>query len=158
MKKSFFDRRHLMDYTLYGILSGIFFSITAWFYLYDPEFRQEWILYMGSGFFMFIILLYMIKLIREPKHTNSTDIIIAGHFAVIAGIFFSIGICLFLSSAYEPEVFSMSSNSVQNPPADLFSIFLPDILVNFLAGSFICFLIGYAAKWLPEGKENSVSV
>ena len=146
-----------MDYSFYGALSGVFFSIFAWFYLYDPEFRQLWMMYIGSGFFMFIIMLYMLKLARQDNK-NSRLITIAGHFAVIVGIIVSVGICYFLCFIYKPEVFSTSAISGGKPGDSLLHVFVPAILVNFFAGSFVCLLSGLLIKRNLQAKENPASL
>jgi hypothetical protein len=161
MKKSLFNRQHLMDYTLYGVLSGIFYSITVWLYLYDPEFRHLWMMYVGNGFFMFIIMLYMFKLVNEhDDHKHGFKLISAGHVAVIAGIIVSVGICSFLCFVYKPEVFSSSEfvSVPHKPAASLLHVFGPAILMNFLAGSFITLIIGYATKWNLQANRKSVSL
>jgi hypothetical protein len=160
MKKSLFDSRHLMDYTFYGILSGIFYSITVWLYLYDPEFRQLWMMYVGSGFFMFVIMLYMFKLVGEQNENPGFKIVPAGHIAIISGIIVSVGICLFLCFVYKPELFSSSEfvTGAHKPAASLFHVFGPAILMNFLGGSFITLVIGYATKWNLQAHRKSISL
>jgi len=160
MRTSLFDRQHLMDYTLYGILSGIFYSITVWLYLYDPEFRHLWMMYVGNGFFMFIIMLYMFNLVRgQDENRPGFKIISAGHLAVISGIIVSAAICLFLCFVYKPEVFSSIDDVTggHKPGASLLHVFGPAILMNFLAGSFITLVIGYATKWNLQANSKSVS-
>ena len=146
MKKSIWDQQHLMDYTLYGLLSGIFFSITVWLYLYDPEFRQISVIYFGSGLFAFIIFLYILKLTRGANK-DSRRIIFAGLLSAVAGILVSLTLCYFLCFVYKPEVFAVRALSSKPATASLYHVFMPAIVVNFFAGSFISLLIGYIFKW-----------
>lgn len=148
-----------MDYTFYGILAGIFYSITVWLYLYDQEFRQPQLMYIGAGFFAFVMILYVVKLVgKESSKKNVKEIIFAGHFAVISGIIVSVIACSFLCFVYRPEAFHISPASSHQSAANLFDVFVPAILMNFLAGSFISFLIAYAMKWNYLVKEKSVSL
>lgn len=161
MKKSLFDRQHLMDYTFYGILSGIFYSISVWLYLYGREFREGWIMYVGSAFFAFVIMLYIVKLWQEKADLRkSIKNVYAGHIATLTGVVVSIILTILLCSIFKSEL-SSSVGGLMHPgrkSSQNFLIFLPGITVNFFAGSFISLLIGYAMKWNYSAKEKSVSL
>ena len=157
MKKILFGRQHVINYSFYGILAAIFYSITVWLYLYDREFRHARLIYIGAGFFAFIIMLYLVKLVREDdSKTNAKGIVFAGHLAVISGIVVSVIVCLLLCFLYKPEAFNASLGNQSS--ASLFDVFFPALLINFFAGSFISFLIAYATKWNYLAKEKSVSL
>jgi uncharacterized membrane protein len=159
MKKSLLDHQHLMDYTFYGILAGIFYSITVWLYVYDQEFREARLMYIGAGFFAFIMILYLAKLVGEDNSKkNAKEIVYAGHLAVLSGIIVSVTVCSFLCFIYKPEAFHVSLSSSHQSAASLFDVFVPAILMNLLAGSFISFLIAYAMKWNYSAKEKSISL
>lgn len=99
----------------------------------------------------------MVKLAQE-QNNNSKEMVFAGHLSAISGILVSVGICLFLCFVYKPEIFLSPAISSHLPAASLFHVFLPAILVNFFAGSFISILIGSIMKWNLQAKEKSVSL
>lgn len=159
MKKLLFSRHRLMDYLFYGILAAIFYSISVWFYVYDQEFRQAKLMYIGVGFFAFIIMLYLLKITEvEKAKRNLKEIIFSGHLAVLAGIIFSTVICYFLCFEYKPAAFKISSTYPGQSPASLFDVFVPAVFVNFLAGSFISLLIAYAMKMTYLFKKKTISL
>ncbi|HEU5053851.1 MAG TPA: hypothetical protein VFT78_12090 [Hanamia sp.] len=159
MKKLLFSRQHLMDYLFYGFLAAIFYSISVWFYVYDEEFRQAKMMYIGVGFFAFIMMLYQLKIADgEKSKKNLKEIIFSGHLAVITGIIFSTLICYFLCFEYKPSAFKISSTYPGQSPASLFAVFIPAILVNFLAGSFISLSVAYAMKMTYLFKKKTISL
>lgn len=158
MKKLLFTRQHLMDYLFYGILAAIFYSISVWFYVYDQEFRQAKLMYIGAGFFAFIMLLYLLKITdAEKSKKNLKEIIFSGHLAVITGIIFSTLICYLLCFEYKPGAFKISSTYPGQSPASLFDVFVPAVIVNLLAGSFISLLVAYAVKPNFDIKKKTFS-
>ena len=159
MKKLLFSRQHLMDYLFYGILSGIFYSISVWFYVYDREFRQTKLMYIGVGFFAFIIMLYLLKIADwEKSKKNLKEIIFSAHLAVISGIIFSALICYFLCFEYKPGAFKISPTHPEQSAASLIDVFVPAVFVNFLAGSFISLLIAYTMKFSYLFKKKTISL
>lgn len=151
MTHSLFDSDHLKHYTFYGTLAAIFFSITGWFFLYDAAYTQTWLIYVGSALFMFVIMLFAVKLYNlDEGKGNSKNIVYAGHLTVVVGVVVSIIFCLFLTHNYTGNLLSAQHAALpasQKDQGEVFQLFLPGLLVNFLAGSFVSFMIGYASKW-----------
>lgn len=151
MKKFLFDVDHLKDYTFYGLLSGIFFSISVWFFLYNADYKQTWIMYGGSAFFTFIVMLYLIKASQnKDENLTSKMMIFAGHLMVVAGIIMSVFFCLILIHDYKSEYLAAQNilmPSTHGNTTNLLTLFLPALLVNLLSGSFISLMSGYLIKW-----------
>ncbi len=108
-------------------------------------------MYIGSAFFMFIVMLYLIKVSQtKDENASSKTMIFAGHMTVVAGIIMSVFFCLILNHNYNSEFLAaqhLTMPSSHLNAGDLFRLFLPGIFVNFLGGSFISLMAGYAIKW-----------
>lgn len=152
MRNSVFDADHLKDYALFGTLAGIFFAMTVWFFLYNADYTQTWIMFIGSAFFMFVIMLFVIKLhSQDYSEEGAKSIVYAGHLSMISGIIVSVILCLYLTDSYKGQVLARQHISLRVfnvNSLDFFRLFLPGIFVAFLAGSFISLMMGYASKWI----------
>jgi len=115
-----------------------------------------WIIFLGSFFFMFIIMRYVVKLSRrKPEYQSSWMMIIAAHFAVLLGIVFSVLLTTVLCFLYIPEFMTGDSNNVlKDAPVGLNNqnwsmlslMYLCATVENFGAGGFIAILGPYVFK------------
>jgi len=157
MKVSYFDKQHIKEYLLYGTLAAILFAVPVWYFLYKADYLNSWMVYSGSIFFMFVIILYCIKLSkREPEYQSTWMMVIVSHFAVLTGIVLSVILSLILCFIYIPDFMTghSSSSFLENAPTyanpknigTLFQIFIPATVENFGVGGFIAVLAPYVFK------------
>ena len=142
---------------MYGFVAAILYIIPAWYYLYQADYRNGWIVYIGSVFFMFVIMLYSFTLSRRrPEYKSSWMMIVAAHGAVVAGILFAMLFTFMLCLLYIPAFMTGHSPStfLAHAPAGLnnknvdtvLQVFIPATIENFGAGSFMAVLGPYVFK------------
>src|SRR5258705_4855993 len=86
-----FNKKHLKEYAVYGSIAGIFHTVTVWYFLHESNYHTAAILFIGSIFFMFVIMIYALKLTkRRPDYDSTWVMIIAGQMAVAIGIVVSV--------------------------------------------------------------------
>jgi len=161
------DKRHLLEYIIYGVCAGIAFLIPVIFFLSQNTYENFYYLFIGSGLFMFVILFYCIRLsYRSFDKKRAVSMMIAGHVATLTGIYFS---CLFTVISFlffHPALFSNrppdkvveNVNDWMNPnkPIELLFIILSvAIIANFSVGSFISVVTAYASK-VNQTKDKAV--
>jgi hypothetical protein len=105
---------------------------------------------------MFVIMLYSMKLSgRKPEYKSAWMMIIASHFAILAGIILSVLFTTILCFFYIPGFLSGdSTNALQDAPTGtnnqnwniLLMLYLCATVVNFGAAGFIAVLGPYVFK------------
>src|SRR5436190_12644998 len=91
-----FNKKHLKEYAAYGSIAGIFHILGVWYFLHESNYHTAAILFIGSIFFMFVIMIYSIKLAkRRPDDKSIWGMLISGQMAVAVGIVISV-ICSFI--------------------------------------------------------------
>ena len=156
MRNILYNRQHIREYLLYGLISAITFIVPVWIFFLYLDYNQTGLIFLGSIFFMFVIMWYVIKLSRRrPEYKSSWMMIVAAHFAVLAGIVFSVLLCVLLCFIYIPGFMSGNSpNMLDDAPAGLNNqnwsllsvLFLCATVENFGAGGFIAILGPYVFK------------
>jgi cobalamin synthase len=142
---------------MYGFIAALLYIIPVWYYLYEASYRNGWVVYIGSIFFMFVIMLYSFKLSRrKPEYKSSWMMIVAAHSAVMAGIILSVVLTFCLCLLYIPGFLTGHSPSdfLQYAPAGLnnknidtvMQVFVPATIENFGAGGFMAVLGPYVFK------------
>lgn len=168
MANTLFDRRHLREYALYGSLAGLVYSIPVLLYLAIASYYYSAILFIGSILFMFVILIYSIKLTRRrPDYKSTGMMIIAGHMAVLVGIFISVVCATILCFAFIPGFLSGDSQDAflnrapqafnKDNEGTLMLIYVTATIVNFGAGAFMSVLVSYVVK-LNQTKDKAPSI
>lgn len=156
IKNSLYDSRHIHEYFWYGLIAAIGFIVPVWVFFFFLDYNHMWIIFLGSFFFMFTIMHYVVKLSRrKPEYKSSWMMIIAAHFAVLLGIIFSVLLTTILCFIYIPEFMSGDSNNIlKDAPAGLNNqnwsmlalLYLCATVENFGAGGFIAILGPYVFK------------
>jgi len=152
------DKRHLMEYLIYGLCSAIAFMIPVTLFLSQHLYDNFYYLFIGSGLFMFVILVYCFQLSRRPfDKKRAVSMMLAGHIATLTGVYFS---CLFTLICF-PFFYSNLFSTVSphrvvgnlppwmdtDRPIELLLIILSvAIIANFSVGSFISVVSAYAGK------------
>lgn len=164
MANPLFSSRHIKEYLFYGILSGIAFAIPVWLFFYLANYTHSWLVHLGSILFMFVIMVYAIKLTRRRPDYQSTGMMaMAGHIAILVGIVVSVILSIILCFSYIPGFMGGNSDAVlKNAPqtfdpnnrGTVLQIFIAAIGENFGAGSFISLLVSYVLK-LNQTKDKA---
>ena len=156
IKNSLYDRRHLHEYFWYGLIAATGFIIPVWVFFFFLDYNHMWVIFLGSFFFMFVIMNYVFRLSRrKPEYRSSWMMIIAAQFAVFIGIVFSVLFTTILCFIYIPEFMSGdSSNVLKDAPVGLNNqnwsmlalLYVCATIENFGAGGFIAILGPYVFK------------
>ena len=152
-----FNKKHLKEYAVYGSIAGIFHILTVWYFLHEPNYHTAPILFIGSIFFMFVIMVYSVKLTkRRPDYKSTWVMLISGQMAVVVGIVVSV-ICSFILCCFYIPGFIKGGGTdsfLRNAPSGLNVnntgtielIFITATFENYGAGAFISAMIAYALK------------
>ena len=156
MKNSLYNKRHLKEYLKYGLLSSLVYIIPVWVFFFYKDYTRLAIIYLGSIFFMFVIMRYVILLSKiRPEYKSSWMMIIAAHFAVLTGIAFSVLFTLLLCFVYIPgflsgdslEILKHAPSALNNNNSSLILLlFICATIENFGVGGFIAVLGPYVFK------------
>lgn len=157
MANQLFDRRHLREYSLWGIIAGLAYSIPVLIYLAVANYYYTATLFIGCILFMFVVLSYTLKLTRRrPEYKSTWSMIIAGHMVVLIGIITSILASLLLCFIFIPGFMSGNSDDgfIRRAPeainvnnsSTLMLIAMTATLVNFGVGGVINIVVAYAVK------------
>ena len=161
------DRRHLLEYLIYGAAAGIAFTIPVIIFLTQNSYENFYYLFMGSGLFMFVILFYCVQLSRRSfDKKRAVSMMIAGHIATLVGVYFSCVLSAISFLLFHPALFSAKSPdrvvenvtpwmSPDRPIELLFIILSVAIIANFSVGSFISVVTAYASK-VNQTKDKAV--
>jgi hypothetical protein len=168
MANQLFDRRHLREYILWGVIAGLAYSIPVLIYLAMASYYYTATIFIGCILFMFVVLSYSMKLTRRrPEYKSTWSMIIAGHMVVLIGIITSVLVSLLLCFIFIPGFMSGDSadNFIRRSPeaininnsSTLMLIAMTATLVNFGVGGVINIVVSYAVK-LNQTKDRTPSV
>jgi hypothetical protein len=154
MANILFNKKHLGEYASYGGIAGLLYAFSVWYFLFRSDYRTSPVLFIGSAFFMFVIMIYAFRLIRRKSENYSTwMMIIAGQMAVAVGIIVSVIVSFALCCFYIPGFVNSSGTELllrkainTNDPGRLELIFMMAIIANYCAGAFISAMVAYALK------------
>src|SRR5215467_13282049 len=106
-KNSLYNKKHISEYLWYGLFSAIAYIIPVWIFFLSKNYSQTAMVFLGSILFMFVTILYTLKLSRRrPEYQSAWMMIIAAHFSVLAGIVFSVLLTTLLCFIYIPGFLS----------------------------------------------------
>lgn len=143
MTNILFNTKHLKEYAAYGTIAGLFHILTVWYFLHESNHRTAPILFIGSIFFMFVIMVYAVKLTKQRPDLESTwGMLISGQMAVFVGIAVSVICSFILCCFYIPDFISDGNKNA----GTIKLIFLTATFENYAAGAFISAMIAYALK------------
>jgi len=157
MSNILFNKKHFTEYATYGGVAGLFHVLAVWYFLYRSNYQTPLVLFIGSFFFMFVIMIYALKLTkRRPDDKSTWGMIIAGQMAVAVGIVVSVIGSFLLCCFYIPGFVNTegtndflrdtSGGLNANNSGTVQLIFTIGIIENYLAGAFISAMIAYAVK------------
>jgi membrane protease YdiL (CAAX protease family) len=158
MRNPTFDKQHITEYFLFGLLAAVLFAIPLEFFLYSDKYENFYYLYIGTGLFMAAIFYHTYRLIDRPYDKNrAVSMMMSGLLTTIAGVILASVIVFISVFIFFPDLFSTHQvvNMVQNAPAEsqpkypynlLFMILGETIIVNMLVGAFVAVMTSYATK------------
>lgn len=156
MKNSLYNKKHIREYLLYGVIAALLYIIPSWIFFALSRYEDLWLVFFGSILFMFVIMQYVWKLSkRRPEYKSSWMMIIAAHFAIFVGVIFSVLLTVLLCFAYIPGFLSGDSPSVidnapagfdQNNSSTVMLLFVCATIENIGVASFIAVLTPYVFK------------
>jgi hypothetical protein len=158
MENPTFDKQHVTEYFLFGLLAAVLFCIPLEFFLYSDKYENFYYLYIGTGLFMAAIFYHTYRLIDRPYDKNrAVSMMMSGLLTTIAGVILASVIAFISVFVFFPDLFSSHQvvNMVQNAPAEsqpkypydlLFMILGETIIVNMLVGAFVSVMTSYATK------------
>lgn len=163
-----FNRFHLREYVIWGLIAGLAYSIPVLVYLAVASYYYTATLFIGCILFMFVVLIYSMKLTRRrPEYKSTWSMIIAGHMVVLIGIITSVLVSFILCFIFIPGFMSGDSadDFVRRAPeafnidnaSTLMLIAMTATLVNFGVGGFINIVVSYAVK-LNQTKDRTPSI
>jgi hypothetical protein len=157
MRNPMYNKKHLKEYFIYGLICAIAYIIPVLYFLYDNKYENFYFIYIGNVLFMFGVFLYVKKLLPRPyEGRKSVTMMVEGIFTTIVGVVISSILLLLSIFLYFPTMLPMAANRVianapetiqTNHPTDLFlMILINTIIANFSVGAFIAALIAYVGK------------
>lgn len=147
MKSVLFNKKHLKEYSVYGSIAGLFHVLTVWYFLHTSNYSKAPILFIGSIFFMFVIMIYAIKLTRRQPDSESTwSMLISGQITVFVGIVVSMIFSFILCCFYIPGFLTDGTGLHVNNTGTTGLIFITASFENYGGGAFISAMIAYALK------------
>lgn len=157
MASLLFDRKHRREYLMWGALAGMAYSIPVLIYLAIANYYYSATVFIGCILFMFVVLMYNMRLTRRrPEYKSTWMMIIAGHMVVLTGIIISVLVSFLLCFLFIPGFMSGQSSDTflrESPEAvnrhnasTLMMIAITATLVNFGVGGVISILVSYAVK------------
>jgi hypothetical protein len=157
MTNALFNNKQLTEYSAFGGIAGGLYVLTVWYFLHRSNYHTSPIIFIGSIFFMFVIMIYALKLTRRsPENYSTWVMIIAGQITVAVGIVVSVIGSFVLCCFYIPGLVNQGGvdNFLHNAPGGLNEnnsgtlelIFITAIIENYGAGAFISAMIAYAVK------------
>ena len=157
MANKLLDPKRKREYILWGLLAGLAYITPVFIFLSLANYYYTAMLFVGCILFMFVLLIYSLKLTkRRPEYKSTWAMIIAGHFVILVGIITSVLAALILCFVFIPGFMSgHSDNSFLSSSPDavnshnmsiIMLIAMTATLVNFGVGGFINILTCYSVK------------
>jgi len=153
-----FKKEYLVSYITWGIIAAIAFLIPTLIFINSENYAQTWLLFLGNGFFLVVIAIYMLTFNSKRGGDVSTQTqMAAGHIATAIGIIISCIAAAIAIAVFIPDVFSpgLSDKALANAPAQtgtgkthglVFFVFMCAVIGNICGGSFASLMLPYAAK------------
>ncbi|SFO73972.1 hypothetical protein SAMN05428949_6413 [Chitinophaga sp. YR627] len=157
MRNPVFEKKHWLEYLLYGLIAALLYSVLLVIHLREGNYESLYLLYIGNALFGVVILAYNFKLIYKPYEKKRTvSMLIAAHLTTIIGTALSMIFAAILLMVFYPDVlWSMPDTlapenappQVQEKPTGwLLMLIINALVLNFSMGSFISIVSSYAGK------------
>lgn len=158
MRNPTFDKQHVTEYFLFGLLAAVLYCIPLEFFLYSDKYENFYFLYIGCALFMGAIFFHTYRLVDRPYDKNrAVSMMMSGLLCTIAGVIIA-SIIVFISVfVFFPDLFTTHqvADIISGAPATgqpkypvnlLVMILGVTIILNMLIGSFAAVMTSYATK------------
>lgn len=169
MQNPVFDKKHFLEYFIYGIIAAAVYMVTVILFLRHDKYEDFYYLFIGNGLFMAVIFSYAFKLIYRVYHRKrAASMLIAGNLATISGVIIAALFVIIVFLFFFPNLFSQVSAAKElkdapstvmyHTPAEfLFLILTNNFLGNLGVGAFISVITSYAGK-LDQTKDKQAAI
>src|SRR5688572_5691967 len=158
MLRKIFSKVNIRATVITGVIASILFCVPVFFYVQFAEYRQTWLLYLGSFLFFGTIWIHiMIDSKKRDENESTVALIFASHMASLAGIILSCIICLLVLVVMVPGFFGSGEPDkvLTGEPANtitgrmdglMFDIMMAATFINFSVGSFASIVLPFYLK------------
>ena len=140
-----------------GLIGALAFSIPMFIFVRFSNYRQSWLLYLGSFLFMIVMWIHTTRESKKKANNeNTVALTFASHMATIAGVIISFLISLLVLWIFAPGFFANhEAANLENAPANIgatkndglgLTVFLTATVVNFSVGSFVGIILPFYLK------------
>jgi hypothetical protein len=152
-----FDKQHIRDYFVCGIIAAAVYTAPLLFLLRQRMYENLYYLYFGNFLFMLTIGIYagMIRH-RQYEKKRTVSMMIAGHLATVTGIVFACAFSLLAIKLAAPVFrdLPLTDGMVQDRSPELYNgyrhlswmVIINAMIANAVVGSFISLMISYGMK------------
>ncbi len=153
-----------------GIICGILYCIPMFFVLFHADFRNVWVLYVGSSIFLFSTL-FSVIIENRKRRGNVTigELVKGGMIRVVIGILTIFIITIATIIIAFPHLIGTPPNTTQltDTPVNMiegetnglvYVLFMNGAFVNLAAGAFGAFIGSLCAKRLKSNMGDDVDV
>lgn len=153
-----FQKLNLSLTVLSALIAGCAFSIPVFFYIRCAEYRESWLLYLGSFFFLVVIWIHTIIDNKKRGQNESTiAMAFASHITTLAGIVVACLLSFLMLVALVPGYLQTgeTGKSLAGAPANTisdktdglsFDVFMAATVINFSVGSFASIILPFYTK------------
>jgi multisubunit Na+/H+ antiporter MnhC subunit len=143
---------------LYGLAGAVAFCIPVFFYIQSANYKDSWLLYLGSFLFMGVAAIHIMQDSKERRNNESTvSLVFSSHVTTIVGILIACIICFLMLAIFVPGYLGHGTtdkvltqepaNTIKDRTNGLsFKIFLTATVINFAAGSFCGIVLPFTLK------------
>ncbi|HMG82245.1 MAG TPA: hypothetical protein VK559_04350 [Ferruginibacter sp.] len=158
MRNPTFDKQHITEYFLFGLLAAVVYTIPVIFFLHSDKYENFYYLYIGSGLFMGAIFYHTYRLVDRPyDKSRAVSMMLSGLLTTVVGVIIASILVSISVFVFFPDLFSTQPviNMVQGAPIVaqpkypvnlLVMILGVTIIMNTLIGAFVAVMTSYATK------------
>jgi hypothetical protein len=158
MENKLYDRSHVREYLLYGLLAALGFIVCVVIFLINNRYENLIWVYAGSILFATVIGIYNYIQIKRPMEgKGAVRMLIASHFAILTGvllatIFSVLSMYMIFGDLGEPQPTETilkdadPASTITRPAGLLMMILIYGVVTNFAVSSFLTVVISYVFK------------
>jgi hypothetical protein len=153
-----FRKIDLKSSIISAAIAGILFCIPVYIFIQRADYRESWLLYMGSFLFFIAMWIHTMYDSRKRRDNESTvALVFASHVATIMGVVVASVLSFLLLVMLVPGYLDggMADKQMINEPANIikdktdgmsFQIFMAATIINFSVGSFAGIILPFYMK------------
>jgi hypothetical protein len=141
-----------------GAIAAILFCVPEYIFIVNADYRQSWLLYMGSFLFLIVMWIHVLKDSKKRGNNESTvALVFASHVTTVAGVLLATLFSFILLATLVPGYLGsgMAEKQLIHEPANIvrdktdglsFEVFMAATIINFSVGSFAGIILPFYAK------------